>query len=145
MRFMMLMIPRVYQAGEAAKGPPPMPDAEGIAAMMKFNKELQDAGALIALDGLHPPAAGGRVEYRGGKAFVSDMPLPEAKEVIGGYWIIRTASVEEAMDWARRCPAFDGDVIEVRRIQEMEDFSEESIGPSRELAQSISEKLTSGS
>jgi hypothetical protein len=89
--------------------------------MMQFNEELVQAGALIALDGFHPRSRGARVAYVGGKPNETDGPFTEAKEVIGGYWMIRAKSNEEAVDWARRCPASDGDVIEVRAVFEMSD------------------------
>ena len=125
MRFMMMMIPRVYQPdtppGEKA-GEGFAPPAEAVARMMKFNEKLVKAGALIALDGLHPDSKGARVAFSGGKAKVTDGPFTEAKEVIGGYWMIEAKSKEEAVGWARRCPAADGDVIEVRQVFEMSDF-----------------------
>ena len=85
MRFMMLMIPKGY---ESAK-PGTMPDAKGVAQMMKYNESLQKAGVLLALDGLHPPSMGARVSFPDGKPHVVDGPFPEAKEVLGGYWIIQ--------------------------------------------------------
>lgn len=125
MRFLMLMIPRVYQPdappGERAEegfAPP----AEAVAKMMKFNEELVKAGALIALDGLHPSSKGARIAFAGGKSQVTDGPFTEAKEVIGGYWMIQAKSKEEAVNWAKRCPASDGDVIEIRQVFEMSDF-----------------------
>jgi hypothetical protein len=118
MRFMMLMIPKGY---ENAK-PGVMPDAKAVAAMMKYNESLQKAGVLLALDGLHPPSIGARVTFSGGKAKVTDGPFAEAKEVLGGYWMIQVKSKEEAIEWASRCPASDNEVIEVRRVQEMSDF-----------------------
>ena len=125
MRFMMMMIPRVYQPdtppGERAQegfAPP----AEAVAKMMKFNEELAKAGALIALDGLHPSARGARVAFVGGKPKVTDGPFTEAKEVIGGYWMIQAKSKDEVVEWARRCPAQEGDVIEIRQVFEMSDF-----------------------
>jgi len=122
---MMMMIPRVYQhntpAAEKA-GEGFAPPADAVEKMMKFNEELTKAGALIALDGLHPAAKGARVAFAGGKPKVTDGPFIESKEVIGGYWIIQTKSKEEAVDWARRCPASEGDVIEIRQIFEMSDF-----------------------
>ncbi len=125
MRFMMIMIPRVYQPdtppGEkAAEGF--TPPAEAVARMTKFNEELAKAGALIALDGLHPGTKGARVTFSGGRARVTDGPFVEAKEVIGGYWMIESKSKDEAVGWAKRCPAADGDVIEVRQVFEMSDF-----------------------
>ncbi|MGE5175821.1 MAG: YciI family protein [Hyphomicrobiales bacterium] len=119
MRFMMLMIPNVYQQDAPADF---MPDAEGVAAMSKYNESLQRAGVLLALDGLTAPAAGARVRFHGGKPSVTDGPFAEAKEVLGGYWMIDVKSKEEAVEWARRCPAAEGDMIEVRRVYEMSDF-----------------------
>jgi hypothetical protein len=118
MRFMMLMIPKGYE--KAAPGA--MPDATAVAAMMKYNESLQKAGVLLALDGLHPPAMGARVSFSGGKPKVTDGPFAEAKEVLGGYWMIQVKSREEAIAWASRCPASDNEVIEVRQVQEMSDF-----------------------
>jgi hypothetical protein len=119
MRFMMLMIPKGYE--KAAPGTTP-DDAKAVAAMMKYNESLQKAGVLLALDGLHPPSAGARVSFSGGKPKVTDGPFPEAKEVIGGYWIIQVKSKEEAVEWASRCPASDNEVIEIRQVFEMSDF-----------------------
>jgi hypothetical protein len=118
MRFMMLMIPKGYE--KAAPGT--MPDAEAVAAMMKYNELLQKAGVLLALDGLHPPSMGVRVSFPGGKPKVTDGPFAEAKEVLGGYWMIQVKSKEEAIEWASRCPASDDEVIEVRQVQELSDF-----------------------
>ncbi|MGO1072050.1 YciI family protein [Lysobacter sp. CA199] len=118
MRFMMLMIPQGYESAE----PGALPSAEQVGAMMAYNQALQEAGVLIALDGLHPPSMGARVSFRGGKPTVTDGPFPEAKEVLGGYWMIQVASREEAIEWARRCPGSDSETIEIRQVQEMEDF-----------------------
>ncbi len=128
MRFLMMMIPRVYQpdtppaerAGENFT-----PPADAVAKMMKYNEELAKAGALVALDGLHPVAKGARVSFSAGKAKVTDGPYIESKEVLGGYWIIQAKSKEEAVHWARRVPAAEGDVIEIRQIFEMSDFPED--------------------
>ena len=118
MRFMMLMIPKGYE--KAAPGA--MPDAKAVAAMMKHNESLQKAGVLLALDGLHPPSMGARVSFPGGKPKVTDGPFAEAKEVLGGYWMIQVKSREEAIEWAKRCPGSDNEVIEVRQVREMSDF-----------------------
>jgi hypothetical protein len=118
---MMLVIPKGY---ESAK-PGTQPDAEVVARMMKYNEELQKAGVLLALDGLHPPSTGARVKFSGGKATVSDGPFAEAKEVVGGYWMIQVRSRDEAIEWAKRAPMGDNEIIEVRQVQEMEDFSPE--------------------
>ncbi len=121
MRFMMLMIPKGYESAAAGT----LPSAEAVEAMMAYNRELQEAGVLIALDGLHPPSMGARVSFAGGKPKITDGPFPEAKEVLGGYWMIDVASREEAIAWATRCPGSDNETIEVRQVQEMEDFPED--------------------
>ena len=121
MRFMLLMIPRGYESAAAGT----VPDAEAVARMMKYNEELQKAGVLLALDGLHPPSMGARVTFAGGKAHVVDGPFAEAKEVLGGYWMIQVKSREEAIAWASRCPASGNEIIEVRQVQEMGDFPPE--------------------
>ena len=118
MRFMMLMIPKGYETA----APGAMPDAKSVEAMMKYNKSLQKAGVLLALDGLHPPSTGARVSFPGGKPKVTDGPFAEAKEVIGGYWMIEAKSKAEAVEWAKRCPAGENEVIEIRQVQEMSDF-----------------------
>jgi hypothetical protein len=121
MRFMMLVIPNGY--AKADKGA--VPSAELVAKMSKYNEGLQKAGALLALDGLHPPAAGARVSFSSGRGRVTDGPFAEAKEAIGGYWMIQAKSRDEAIEWATRAPMEDGDVIEVRQVQEMSDFPPE--------------------
>jgi hypothetical protein len=118
MRFMMLMIPQGYE--KAAPGT--VPDAKAVAAMMKYNEALKEAGVLLTLDGLHPPSMGARVSFAGGKPKVTDGPLIDAKEVLGGYWMIQVKSKDEAVEWAKRCPASGNEVIEIRQVQEFADF-----------------------
>jgi hypothetical protein len=118
MRFMMLMIPGGYETA----APGTVPSAEAVAAMMKYNEALKEAGVLITLDGLHPPSTGARVSFTGGKPVVTDGPFAESKEVLGGYWMIEVASREEAIAWAKRCPASSNEIIEIRQVQEMSDF-----------------------
>jgi hypothetical protein len=118
MRFMMLMIPKGYE--KAAPGA--TPDAKAVAAMMKYNEALKQAGVLLALDGLHPPSEGARVSFAGGKPTVTDGPFTETKEVIGGYWMIDVKSKAEAIAWAKRCPASDNEVIEIRQVFELAEF-----------------------
>ena len=125
MRFMMIMIPRVYQPdvppgempGESFAPPP-----DAVSRMTKFNEELAKSGALLALEGLQPSSKGARVAFNGGKPRTIDGPFAGAKEVIGGYWLIDVPSKQQAIDWARKCPAVDGDVIEIRQVFEMSDF-----------------------
>jgi hypothetical protein len=121
MRFMMLMIPKGYET----TAPGALPDIKAIAAMMKFNESLQKAGVLLAVDGLHPPSAGARVTFTRGKPKVTDGPFAEAKEVVGGFWIIDVKSKDEAIAWASRCPCSDDGVIEVRQVQELSEFPPE--------------------
>ena len=121
MRFMMLMIP----GGYASAAPDAMPSAEAVQTMMKYNEELKKAGVLLALEGLHPPSSGARISFKGAKPVVTDGPFAEVKEVLGGYWMVDVRSREEAIEWARRCPASDNDVIEIRRVHEMSEFPEE--------------------
>ncbi len=115
MRFMMFMYPEISE-GEWT------PDAESVAAMGRYNEELRKAGMLLSLDGLHPPGEGARVKFDAeGVEAVTDGPFAEAKEVVGGYWLIQARSKEEAVEWAQRCPGRDC-MIEVRRVFELEDF-----------------------
>src|ERR1700731_1360165 len=100
MRFMMLMIPKGYEAA----APGTVPSAEAVAAMMKYNEALKAAGVLITLDGLHPPSMGARVAFGGGKPVLADGPFTESKEVLGGYWMIEVMSREDGLAWAKRCP-----------------------------------------
>ena len=121
MRFMMIVIPKGYESA----APDAVPTAEAVAKMMEYNKALGKAGVLLALDGLLPPSTGARVSYMDGKATVTDGPFSEAKEVVGGYWIIQVRSREEAIEWAKRAPMANNEVIEVRQIHEMSDFPED--------------------
>jgi len=115
------MIPKGYETA-----PPDVKlDAERVKSMMAYNESLQKAGVLLALDGLHPPSTGARVSFAGGKPKVVDGPFPEAKEVVGGYWMIQVRSKEEAVAWASRCPASENETIEIRRVQELADFDGE--------------------
>jgi hypothetical protein len=121
MRFMMLMIPKGYEAA----APGTVPDAKAVESMMKYNQDLQKSGVLISCEGLHPPSMGVRVSFKSHKPIVTDGPFAEAKEVLGGYWMIQVKSKAEAIEWAKRCPAGDNEVIEIRQVQEMEDFPQD--------------------
>jgi hypothetical protein len=127
MRFMMLVIPKDYQHA----APDAMPDPKQVALMMEYNETLQKAGVLLELNGLFPPSAGTRVSYTGGKATVVDGPFTEAKESIGGYWMIQVKSKEEAIAWASRVPFLGEETVEVRQIHEMTDFPPEAQAPAR--------------
>jgi len=121
MQFMMLMIPGGYESAE----PGTMPEAAAVDAMMRYNDELQKAGILRGLNGLHPPSMGARVSFATGAPVVTDGPFAEAKGVLGGYWIIEVASLQEAVAWAKKCPAGANETIEIRQIMGEEDFSDD--------------------
>ena len=102
-----------------------MGEPEIYAEMGKYNEELVKAGVMKAGDGLHPTSQGARIEFAGGSPTVTDGPFAESKELLGGYWIFETASRQEAVDWARRAPMQPGDVLVLRRIMEMDEFTPE--------------------
>lgn len=118
MQFMMLIIPKGYE--KAVRGT--IPDAKACFTMMKYNESLQKAGVLLGLNGLHPPSEGARVSFSSGKPMVTDGPFIETKEAIGGYWMIQVNSLAEAIEWAKRCPASDIEVIEIRQLWELSEF-----------------------
>jgi hypothetical protein len=118
MRFMMLMIPGHHPAVEDLP-------KDAVEKMMAYNEELSKAGVLLALDGLHAPEDGARGTYAEGRPSVTDGPFAEAKELIGGYWVIQASSKEEAIEWAKRIPAGSDDIVEVRQVQDFEDFTPE--------------------
>lgn len=94
--------------------------------MGKYNEELQKAGVLLALDGLTPPSTmSARVTFKDGKSLVTDGPFTEAKEVVGGYWVIDVKSREEALEWASRIPGKDSEMVEVRRFFDLTDFPDD--------------------
>jgi len=117
-RFMMLMIPKGYEDAP----PGTMPEQKDVEKMMEYNESLQKAGVLLALDGLHPPSMGARVSFKGGKPRAVDGPFAEAKEVLGGYWMIQVRNKDEAIAWAKRCPASENETIEIRQVMELSDF-----------------------
>lgn len=121
MRIMMLMIPQGYESAR----PGTVPDAQAVKTMMAYNRQLQKAGVLLTLDGLHPPVEGARVTFAGGRPTVTHGPFPQAKEPLGGYWLLQVKSLEEAIGWAKRCPASETDIIELREVQEFADFPAE--------------------
>lgn len=104
-----------------------MPKKELLEAMMKFNEELAKAGVMLAAEGLHPSSKSARVRFRGAERTVIDGPFAETKELIAGYWIWKVKSLQEAIDWVKRCPNPTGDegIIEIRPIFETEDFGSE--------------------
>jgi hypothetical protein len=121
MRFMMIVIPKGYDTAPADA----MPDPETVGEMDKYNNALMKAGIVLAMEGLHPPSTGVRVTFPDGKPAVKDGPFPEAKEVVGGFWLIDVKSKAEAIKWAKKCPGGDDMTLEVRQVQEWEDFTPE--------------------
>jgi hypothetical protein len=115
MRYVMFMIPAVYATDAVDE----LPSPDMIDTMMRYNAELAEAGVLESLNGLHPPSHGLRVAFGPGAPRVESV---EADGAIGGYWILDVDSHEAAVAWAKRCPALPGDVLELRRIQEIEEF-----------------------
>jgi hypothetical protein len=101
-----------------------LPDPQFLAEMGKYNEELMKAGVLLAMDGLHPSSKGARVKFSGKSRTVVDGPFTESKELIAGFWILQVKSIEEAIEWVKRCPNGPSDYeVEIRQIGEMEDFA----------------------
>lgn len=137
MRFMVIMIPGNRKAVEAGV----MPSGELIAAMMKYNEELVKAGIMLAGDGLHPSSKGARITFNKGKGTITDGPFTEAREIIGGYWMWQVKSKDEAVAWASRCPAQDGDTLEIRRVYEPADFGPEVAAKEGALMDEIAKQI----
>jgi hypothetical protein len=136
MRFMVMMIPDVYK-----RPVPPdfVPPADAVEKMDKFNEELQRAGVLLDLDGLHPPEEGSRIAFDStGKPIITNGRCAETTEAVGGYWILQVKSRAEAIKWVKRCPAQPGDVLELRKVFEPEDFGAAVSQQEREVLENIS-------
>jgi hypothetical protein len=117
MRFMVIV--KANSENEGA-----MPDPQLMADLNKFNDELLEAGVLIGYDGFHPSSKGARVHFSGKKRTVTDGPFIESKELIASFWFWQVKSMEEAIEWAKRCPNDEGESdIEIRQIAELEDFA----------------------
>lgn len=104
-----------------------MPGTDLLAAMGQFNEELVKAGVMLAGEGLHPSVRGKRVRFSGTRRTVIDGPFAETKELVAGFWLWQVSSMEEAVEWVRRCPnPMDGESeIEIRPVFEAEDFGAE--------------------
>ncbi|WP_395400232.1 YciI family protein [Pseudoduganella sp. UC29_106] len=136
MRFMIIV--KASPESEAGK----MPSTELLTAMGKYNEELVNAGVLLAGEGLHPSSRGVRVHFSGTKRTIVDGPFSETKELIAGFWLIQVKSLEEAIEWVKRCPnpmESDSD-IEIRQVFEAEDFGAEFTPELREQEQRIMAK-----
>ena len=119
MRFMVIV-----KCSEVSDKEGALPDPQGMAEMNKFNDELLEAGVLIGYDGLHPSSKGARVHFSGkNRPIVTDGPFAESKELIAGFWFWQVKSLEEAIEWVKRCPNEGETVIEIRQVFEPEDFA----------------------
>jgi len=120
-----------------------MPDEKFLGEMLKYNEELVKAGVMLAGEGLHPSSKSARVKFSGGKVSVIDGPFAETKELIAGFWMWQVKSLEEAVEWVKRCPnPMPGDSdIEIRQIFEVEDFGAQMTPELREQEDRLREKL----
>jgi hypothetical protein len=131
---------RATRASEAGE----MPSEKLLAEMGQFNEELVKAGVMLAGEGLHPSAAGVRIRYEGDKRTVIDGPFTETKELIAGFWLLQVGSIEEAVEWLKRCPnPFEDGTseIEIRRVFEAEDFGEAFTPELREQEEQLRAKM----
>lgn len=122
-----------YEAGR-------LPTEKELSAMTKFNEELAKAGVMLAGEGLHPTSKAVRVKFSGDERIVTDGPFAEAKELIAGYWLWQTKSLEEAINWIKRAPFGTGDEIEIRQVFDPDDFGEEFTPELREREKRLIEK-----
>ena len=138
MRFMVIV--KADAETEAGK----LPSQELLAAMGDYNQQLVDAGIMKAGEGLHPSSKGVRIHFDGEKRTVTDGPFAETKELIAGFWIWETKSLEEAMEWAKRCPnpTTDDSVLEIRQIYEADDFGEAYTPELREREERLRERIS---
>jgi hypothetical protein len=135
-----MVIVKATKNSEAGK----MPSVELLEAMGKFNEELVNAGVMLAGDGLQPSVKGKRVLFSGSKRTVVDGPFAETKELVAGYWIWQVRSMDEAVEWARRCPDPMPDeegILEIRPFYELEDFGDALTPEVRERDARLREEL----
>ena len=138
MRFMVLV--KADADTEAGK----LPSEELLAAMGEYNERLVEAGIMKAGEGLHPSSRGVRIHFDGEERTVTDGPFAETKELVAGYWIWETRSLEEAIEWAKRCPNPTGEesVLEIRQVYEAEDFGEAFTPELREREEKLRERIS---
>jgi hypothetical protein len=141
MRFMVIVKATKDSEKEGA-----LPDPQLLADMNKFNEELIKAGVMLAGEGLHPSSKGARVHFSGKNRTVTDGPFAETKELVAGFWLWQVKSLEEAIEWVKRCPnphATDSD-IEIRQVFEPEEFApiatEEQIQEERRIREQLAKK-----
>jgi hypothetical protein len=131
MRFMVLV--KADKDSEAGV----LPDRKLLADMGKYNEELVKAGVMLAGEGLQPSSKGARVRFSGNKRTVIDGPFSESKELIAGFWLFQTKSLEEAIEWVKRAPFDGGSEIEIRQVFESDDFGPEFTPELREQEERI--------
>ena len=132
MRFMVLVKgDERYEAGG-------MPSQEELSEMGKYNEELANAGVMLAGEGIHPSSKGARIQFPERK--VVDGPFAESKELLAGYWLIQVKSLDEAIEWVKRCPNREGEV-EIRQVFEEDDFGDEFTPELREQEQRVRDKV----
>jgi hypothetical protein len=138
MRFMVIV--KANQASEAGA----MPSTALLEEMGRFNEELADAGVMVAGEGLHPSSKGARVRFSGKDRAVVRGPFPNAEELVAGFWIIQVGSLDEAIEWFKRCPnpSDEDSEVEIRQIFEAEDFGAELTPELREQEDRIRDKVT---
>ncbi|GMU24763.1 MAG: dehydrogenase [Phycisphaerae bacterium] len=137
MRFMIMI--KANQDTEAGV----MPSEQLLTEMGKFNEELVNAGIMLAGEGLHPSSKGARVRFDGDQRMVTDGPFTETKELIAGFWLWRCKSMQEAIEWVKRCPNPTGaqSEIEIRQVFEAEDFGAEFTPELREQEERLREQI----
>jgi hypothetical protein len=140
MRFMVIV--KATKSSEAGI----LPSQELLAAMGRYNEELVSAGVMLAGEGLHPSSKGARVRFTGQKRTVIDGPFAETKELIAGFWLWKCASLQEAIEWARRCPnpMPEESELEIRQVFEAEDFGAESTPELREQEERLRAQIEKG-
>jgi hypothetical protein len=138
MRFMVMV--KATEESEAGA----MPSTELLEAMGRYNEELVKAGVMVAGEGLHPSAKGVRVRFDGSERRVIDGPFAETKELVAGFWIFQVRSLEEAVEWVKRCPnPMPGESeIEIRQVFEADDFGEEFTPEQREREERLRAQTT---
>jgi hypothetical protein len=138
MRFMVMV--KATQDSEQGT----LPSEEMLSAMGRYNEELAKAGVMLAGEGLQPSSKGARVQFAGASRTVVDGPFAETKELVAGFWIFQTKSLEECIEWVKRCPnPMPGDSeIEIRQVFEAEDFGEQFTPELQERAEQVYEQVS---
>jgi hypothetical protein len=136
MRFMVIV--KANKDSEAGA----MPDRKLLERMGKYNEELANAGVMLAGEGLHPTSRGKRIRFSGNQQTVIDGPFAETKELVAGYWIFRTNSMQEAVEWVKRAPFDAGNEVEIRQVFEAEDFGAEFTPELREREEKLRARVS---